>query len=240
MAEPSAAPKPPDAPSPPPTAGAHRERGRAFGPASAFAALSKRAQGSATATFARASEGLRSLRLSERAAQHAHHLRTWQAAAVAAFAVGLLGVLLANTLVPTSPKPADEARERTAPRGDAAPTPGSATAERTEPTAGPEIRGVPEVIDTATLRLEGKVIRLFGVEWDRGGVGDELSSYLRGRLVTCKPAGQGDAYRCAVDGRDLSQAILYNGGGRAASSATPELIEAENHARSQKIGVWNK
>ena len=30
-----------------------------------------------------------------------------------------------------------------------------------------KLRGIPEVIDTATMRLEGKVVRLFGVEWVR-------------------------------------------------------------------------
>ena len=47
--------------------------------------------------------------------------------------------------------------------------------------------GAPEVIDTSTLRIEGDLIRLFGVEWARGGQSDDLVRYLRGRAVTCRP-----------------------------------------------------
>ena len=30
------------------------------------------------------------------------------------------------------------------------------------------LSGVPEVVDTSTLRIDGKIVRLFGVEWERG------------------------------------------------------------------------
>ena len=100
--------------------------------------------------------------------------------------------------------------------------------------------GVPEVIDTSTLRIEGNLIRLFGVEWARGGQSDDLVRYLRGRAITCRPTGAGDLYRCDVDGRDLSQVVLYNGGGRATADAPPELVAAENHAKTEKLGVWKK
>ena len=42
--------------------------------------------------------------------------------------------------------------------------------------------GVPEVIDTSTLRIEGNLIRLFGVEWARSGQSD-LMRYLRGGAI---------------------------------------------------------
>jgi endonuclease YncB( thermonuclease family) len=99
---------------------------------------------------------------------------------------------------------------------------------------------VPEVIDTTTLRLEGNLIRLFGVEWARGGQTEDLVRYLRGRATTCRPTGAGDLYRCDVDGRDLSQVVLYNGGGRATADAPPELVAAENHAKAERLGVWKK
>jgi len=100
--------------------------------------------------------------------------------------------------------------------------------------------GVPEVIDTSTLRLEGNLIRLFGVEWARGGQSEDLVRYLRGRATTCRPTGAGDLYRCDVDGRDLSRVVLYNGGGRATADAPPELVAAENHAKAERLGVWKK
>ena len=139
---------------------------------------------------------------------------------------------------------------------------GSATASRTQPEAivtgtvpsrpqssapasavlgssGP-ISGVPEVIDTSTLRIDGKIVRLFGVEWARGGQPEDLSRYLRNREVACRPAPAADTYRCQVDGRDLSEVVLYNGGGRVAANATPDLVAAENHARAERLGIWSE
>ena len=105
---------------------------------------------------------------------------------------------------------------------------------------GNAIVGVPEVIDTATLRVGGKVVRLFGVEWVRGGQADELSKYLRKRTVTCQPAPGSSAHICTVEGRDLSEVVLFNGGGRASSEATPDLVAAEDHARTERLGVWKR
>jgi endonuclease YncB( thermonuclease family) len=102
------------------------------------------------------------------------------------------------------------------------------------------LAGVPEVIDTATLRIEGKVVHLFGVEWARGAQGDDLNRYIRGRAVRCTPSGTADAHRCEVDGKDLSEVVLYNGGGRATPDAPSDLIAAENHAKTEKLGVWKK
>ncbi|MXQ14723.1 thermonuclease family protein [Microvirga makkahensis] len=103
------------------------------------------------------------------------------------------------------------------------------------------LRGVPDVIDTATLSLNGEVVRLFGVEWAPGaGKPEDLTTYLQGREVTCEPAGGNDTYRCRVGEQDLSRVILYNGGGQPTSEATPELKAAADHAREAKIGVWSK
>ena len=121
-------------------------------------------------------------------------------------------------------------RPRLPPAAPMAPSPGKPVA----------LVGVPEVIDTATLRIEGKLVRLTGVEWARGAQSADLARYLGGRPVTCRPKGANDVYRCLVDGRDLSEVVLYNGGGRATSDAEPELLAAENYAKAEKIGVWRK
>jgi len=102
------------------------------------------------------------------------------------------------------------------------------------------LRGVPEVIDTATLSLNGEVVRLFGVEWAPGaGKPEDLTQYLNGREVACDPAGSNDVYRCQVGGQDLSRVVLFNGGGRPTGDATPELKAAAEKAREAKIGVWS-
>lgn len=106
------------------------------------------------------------------------------------------------------------------------------------PAGATALSGVPEVIDTITLRLRGEVVRLFAVEWDRGAQAEDLTAYIAGREVTCEPVGSTNTHRCTVDGRDLSQVVLYNGGGKAGPDATPVLREAEARARAEKVGVW--
>ncbi len=121
-------------------------------------------------------------------------------------------------------------------------TTGSITGPRV-PGANPgALTGVPEIIDTATLQLQGKIVRLVGVEWTRGaGEPDDLARYLRGRSVSCEPVKpSSEQHRCNVDGQDLSKVVLYNGGGRATSDATPELLAAEAHARSTRTGLWGR
>lgn len=149
--------------------------------------------------------------------------------------------------------PGIEARNDNKPmpaRPEAKPTPPELDpAPEDDPEAGPvddaprnpnDVAGIPEVIDTATLKLSGKVIHLFGVEWVRGAQSEELTKYLRGRSVTCRPAAGSSAFLCSVEGRDLSEVVLFNGGGRASSEASPDLVAAEDHARSERLGVWKR
>jgi endonuclease YncB( thermonuclease family) len=105
--------------------------------------------------------------------------------------------------------------------------------------AGP-VAGVAEVLDTATLRLGGRTLRLYGVEAARGAQASDLTGYLGGRPVNCQPSPAKTAWICTVDGHDLSEVVLYNGGGRATPEATPDLVEAERHARTGKLGIWAK
>jgi endonuclease YncB( thermonuclease family) len=129
----------------------------------------------------------------------------------------------------TAPAPAPSAPEPAATASVAPPVPARGV-----------LAGVPEVIDTATLRIEGKVVRLVGVEWARGAQGEDLKAYIRGRPVRCTATGTADVHRCEVDGKDLSEVVLYNGGGRATPDAAPDLVTAENHAKTERLGVWKK
>jgi endonuclease YncB( thermonuclease family) len=162
--------------------------------------------------------------------------------------IGLLGASLIGDVMRAPPREAATPRATTAARPDAAapaPPPAEAAATGTiraeTPTPGVTgaLRGVAEVLDTATLNVAGKVVRLFGVEWAKGaGEPDDLAAYLRGREVTCRPEGKADRYRCEVAGQDLSKVVLFNGGGLATPDATPELKAAEDHAKAQQLGVW--
>lgn len=101
------------------------------------------------------------------------------------------------------------------------------------------VRGPAEVVDTATLSLRGRKIQLVGVVGD----GDRrttrpLARFLRRREVVCEAAGTPDVFRCNVEGQDLSELILSNGGARATPDAPAELLAAEEEARSARLGIW--
>jgi endonuclease YncB( thermonuclease family) len=58
--------------------------------------------------------------------------------------------------------------------------------------------------------------------------------------VICEPGGAPERYRCNVDGQNLSQVILSNGGARATPDAPAELLAAEDEARSARLGIWRQ
>jgi len=124
------------------------------------------------------------------------------------------------------------------------------SAERAEParTAAPaavpaaagEVRGVPEVIDTGTLNLRGRVVRLLGVEGERGHLARQLANYLRRREVVCTGIAEGATARCRIEGEDLAGLILAAGGARASEDAPADLLGAEEQARAERVGLWGR
>ena len=116
-------------------------------------------------------------------------------------------------------------------------TPEAANA-KSAPGAG-VIRGVPVVQNTGMLEIQGRVVRLFGVEGARGRAARDLRRYLGQREVVCEPTGSGSDYRCRVDDQDLSRVVLFNGGGRATANATAELRALDQQARSTRAGIWS-
>jgi endonuclease YncB( thermonuclease family) len=158
--------------------------------------------------------------------------------AALALALGLIAVLLISG--PRTKRPPQVAAGTAADARPAAPPAPPAAAPAAQDTAPGSLSGVPEIVDTATLRIGGNLVRLFGVEWARGAQIEDLKRYLADREIACTPAARADRHRCQVDGRDLSEVVLYNGGGRATADATPELKAAEDHARAAGWGVWQK
>ena len=107
------------------------------------------------------------------------------------------------------------------------------------PPSARAIRGVAVVLDSATLEVQGQLIRLVGVEGMTGRIARGLTRFLRRREVICEPASA-QAYRCRVDDQDLSELILFNGGGRATADAPAELRAAEERAREMRAGFWRR
>ncbi|MCR0980973.1 PBP1A family penicillin-binding protein [Roseomonas populi] len=118
-----------------------------------------------------------------------------------------------------------------------APMPATRPARAPEPIRAPPIRGVANVVDTATVRIGNRALQLTGVIGMRGEYARQLALYLAGREVVCEPVSDG-AHRCSVEGRDLSDVVLFNGGGRASADAAPNLRQSEAEAREAGRGVW--
>ena len=102
---------------------------------------------------------------------------------------------------------------------------------------GEVVIGAPAFIDSATLRIAGRIVQLEGVMGIGAAYVRDVESYIGDREIACRPTMAGH-YRCQVDGYDLSEIVLLNGRGRAAPDAAPDLVEAERRARSEGRGAW--
>jgi membrane peptidoglycan carboxypeptidase len=128
-------------------------------------------------------------------------------------------------------------RRLLAPQGTAVAQPAPLPAV-VRPTA---LRGAPEVLDTATLRLGGQVVRLAGVLGLDGEHAEDMAAFLAGREVACEPDPATPGFhRCRAGERDLAEVVLSNGGGRAAADAQPGHWRAEQQARSEGRGIWGR
>ena len=118
--------------------------------------------------------------------------------------------------------------------------PARAVAVPAAPAPVAEVRGVPEVIDTGTLSLRGRPVRLLGVEGERGHLARQLASYLRRREVVCTGVSDTPTARCRIEGDDLAALILAAGGARASEDAPADLLGAEEQARAERVGLWGR
>jgi penicillin-binding protein 1A len=108
-------------------------------------------------------------------------------------------------------------------------------------TAPAGVRGVPVVVDTATLRVNGVLVHLNGVAGEAGEAAQNLARYIAGREVACEPAERGaPQFSCIIGDYDLGEAILLNGAGRAAGDAPERLRGAEQQARLAGRGIWGR
>jgi len=136
--------------------------------------------------------------------------------------------------------------------GSAVPPPTFAEQRALQPPAGlkpatlteatpQSMRGVPRLVDTGTLVLNGATVHLSGVEGQGGQPVQDLDRYIRGREVACQPVDRASAqYRCKLGEYDLGEAVLLNGAGRAAADAPDQLRDAEGKARAAGRGIWRQ
>jgi len=95
-------------------------------------------------------------------------------------------------------------------------------------------------MDTGTLVIRGTIVRLEGIQGERGSLARQLARFLRRREVICAPSDALGLQRCRIGNYNLSAIILAAGGGRATPDASEELQAAEDQARSARLGVWRR
>jgi len=119
------------------------------------------------------------------------------------------------------------------------------------------IVGSSHVIDGDTIVIQGQHIRLEGIDAPEaaqrcGTAGQEwacgqdaavaLSNRLSGKVISCQPKGK-DRYgrtlaRCFVGSDDIQSWMAANGWALAYRKYSLDYVDAENLAKSKKVGMW--
>jgi endonuclease YncB( thermonuclease family) len=130
------------------------------------------------------------------------------------------------------------------PTPEAAVGPEAATAPEPMPLPPPEAQPMPlsgtveQVIDTATLQIQGETIELAGLKGLGSPYRDQLAKFIeeQGSQIRCEPLDE--RYVCFVKNVDLGLAALTNGAARPAADATPQYRQAADEARRNRRGIF--
>ncbi|MEJ0047356.1 MAG: hypothetical protein WDN04_15525 [Rhodospirillales bacterium] len=112
-------------------------------------------------------------------------------------------------------------------------------AENSVPAVADPVAGRAEVVDTATLTVNGQRVALFGIEGETGVLADQLQDLINasGPSVKCEPHDQ--TYVCVLpDGSDVARAALYNGAARPGPDATDDYRQVSDAAKNAHKGIW--
>lgn len=105
----------------------------------------------------------------------------------------------------------------------------------------PSHSGIPEIVDTATLLIDGQRLQLAGLRSvDMPEAGAAARAYLaQAGNVKCDPAPVG-GWRCTVlaKGLDVAEVFALSGFAKAAVNAPDFIRNAEGMARQNRRGVW--
>jgi len=97
--------------------------------------------------------------------------------------------------------------------------------------------------DQGWPQIGGHVVSLFGIKKidasQRAGIADWLDA--NGGDLTCCPRGDG-SFQCKTANlqKDVSRNMLWNGAASAMPDAPKEYLEAQEHAKSRKLGIWSQ
>ena len=149
------------------------------------------------------------------------------------------------TMAAVAPKPASAPMPEID-IGEPAPPPDAEAAAAPEPMPLPPPESQPaalsgtveQVIDTATLQIQGETIELAGIKGLGSPYRDQLAKFIeeQGSQIRCEPI---DArYVCFVKNVDLGLAALTNGAARPDTDATPQYQQAADEARRNRRGIF--
>ncbi len=128
------------------------------------------------------------------------------------------------------------------------------------PPARAEVAGPPRVINGDTLAVQGRVIRLYGIDapelgqacrigaraYDCGRIArTALLDLTAGVTVSCQLAPASPEAgaevrigRCRADGHDLSEGMAYTGWALALRPVSERYVAFEDRARAARRGLW--
>lgn len=128
--------------------------------------------------------------------------------------------------------------------------------------SGKILQGMARVIDGDTISLEGRTLRLHGVDapelgqtcsikgraYDCGEISrSALMDLTAGTPVACRLLEQakvsdtqppGNVARCKAGGYDLSEGMAYTGWALADRAVTTRYLSLEKNAQAKKRGMW--
>ncbi len=121
----------------------------------------------------------------------------------------------------------------------------------------PSFAGKPIVIDADTIDLDGRRVRLFGidaVEWNQLCFGDNiawrcgvdaavsLERMIGGRHIRCEERGRDRYHRiiavCRLGQTDIARWLVEMGWAVAYTRFSDEYIAFEEQARKDRVGIW--
>ncbi len=109
-----------------------------------------------------------------------------------------------------------------------------------QPALPQTVSGAAEVVDTATLMVDGQSIPLDGLIGRKGDFAAKMQAWIaeHGNNVSCALQQTG-AYQCTVaPDLDVGRFAIFNGAAEAAQGASDDYRAQEESAKTSKRGLW--
>ncbi len=109
-----------------------------------------------------------------------------------------------------------------------------------QPALPQAVSGPADVIDTATLVVDGQTVPLTGLIGRKGDLADKMQGMIKakGPEVSCT-LQQGGTYVCTLpSGEDVGRYALFNGAAEVTNDASADYHEQADAGRAAHRGIW--